>query len=175
MTPQQRIENLSVPEPNSGCWLWLGAVRGEDSLKQYGHLTVGSRKNGTRKTVSAHRYSYQIFCGVIPDGLQVCHSCDTPACVNPFHLFIGSRMDNVRDRQSKGRNRSVVGSANPNAKINETIARDILRLRRAGSSPQQIAAQTEASVHIVKDVLSKRSWGFVLPDPPKPGPKGRKR
>lgn len=98
MTPQERIESLSIPEPNTGCWLWLGAVHEERHGRQYGRLTVNGR------TVGAHRYSYQIFRGAIPEGFEVCHHCDTPPCVNPVHLFAGTKQDNVDDREAKGRN-----------------------------------------------------------------------
>ena len=99
--PQERVEHLSTPEPNSGCWLWLGAVR-----NGYGRLIIGSRSDKTRRSVSAHRLSYETYIGPIPSGLEVCHKCDVRCCVNPAHLFVGTRQDNVDDREAKGRNKA---------------------------------------------------------------------
>lgn len=83
----------SMPEPNSGCWLWIGGGTGECG---YGLLN-------NRIFKQAHRASYAIFKGEIPEGMCVCHKCDTPACINPDHLFIGTHLDNMRDMFRKGR------------------------------------------------------------------------
>lgn len=82
------------PEPNSGCWLWTAAI----STNGYGLLsTTRSRQ------VRAHRFAYESMHGPIPDGLYICHRCDTPSCVNPDHLFLGTPRDNLNDAKSKGR------------------------------------------------------------------------
>ena len=80
-----------------GCWLWKGAVAGN----RYGQFTV-VEPDRYRK-VMASRYSYELFVADIPPGLMVCHTCDTPRCVNPDHLFLGTNADNMRDMVKKGR------------------------------------------------------------------------
>lgn len=76
------------------CWLWAGPFAG----KGYGQL------NADGKRWRASRLAYTLECGPIPDGMFVCHHCDTPACVRPDHLFLGTNSDNARDAAAKGRN-----------------------------------------------------------------------
>lgn len=83
----------------SGCWLWLGSVNNDG----YGLIRIGSRRDGSRRLVKAHRLSYEVHVGPIPLGLEVLHRCDVPACVNPAHLFVGTHLDNVNDMLTKGR------------------------------------------------------------------------
>lgn len=87
-------------EKTGDCWNWTGG-RGGDG---YGHFYA---ENDSR--VMAHRFSYRIHNGEIPDGLIICHRCDNPSCVRPDHLFLGTHLDNVRDMFSKGRNVSGMG------------------------------------------------------------------
>lgn len=81
-----------MPEPNSGCWLWVGTT-----VTGYGQLTFG------RKRWLAHRLAWEAFRGAVPGDLCVLHRCDVPACVNPDHLWTGTRLDNNRDMTAKGR------------------------------------------------------------------------
>ena len=81
----------------SGCWLWTG----QKSQKGYGILQT--QKSNKIKKHRAHRLSYEIFKGPIPEGMYVCHSCDTPACINPEHLWVGTVQQNNADRVEKMR------------------------------------------------------------------------
>jgi len=92
------FERHFMPEPNSGCWLWLSALDGAG----YGKV----RLSHPRRLLSAHRASWELHRGVIPNGLFVLHKCDERTCVNPDHLFLGTHADNMADRSAKGR---VVG------------------------------------------------------------------
>lgn len=95
-TIKERLLYYSVPEPNTGCWLWTAATF-SGKYGSYGAIRV---KN---KLSKAHRVSYQTFVGPIPSGLSVCHRCDTPECINPDHLFVGTKKDNSLDMMKKGR------------------------------------------------------------------------
>ncbi len=97
-TIKQKIEEYSVPVPEAGCWIWTRAVNN----KGYGTVSVGNQK-----AKYAHRMYYSEFKGEIPDGMEVCHKCDTPACVNPDHLFLGTHHENMMDSSKKGRIRTT--------------------------------------------------------------------
>lgn len=92
-----KIQEMSTPVTESGCWIWLGSV----DKNGYGILSFYAE--GKRTHVRAHRASFTAFNGQIPEGFFVCHKCDVPGCVNPHHLFAGTALDNTRDMIAKGR------------------------------------------------------------------------
>lgn len=112
MDLRERIVTYSHVEPNTGCWLWLGSVRTD------GYGTVYVRRNGRPVNYAAHRASYTLWRGPIPDGLFVCHKCDTKLCVNPDHFFLGTAADNAADMVAKGRARSRFAGNHPTHCIN---------------------------------------------------------
>ena len=96
---KEQIDRFSEKVDKRGheeCWEWTGAKGPEG----YGRLGVDD------VTMPAHRLSWQFFFGDIPKGLQVLHKCDNPSCVNPYHLFLGTQSDNIRDAYRKGRGSS---------------------------------------------------------------------
>jgi hypothetical protein len=102
------------------CWIWTGGTRPNGKNVLYGrhHLSVG-------KSIGAHRFSYELFVGKIPDGQYICHACDVPLCVNPEHLFTGTHLDNMRDMKRKNRSYKPVGEKSSSAKLTNSQARKI--------------------------------------------------
>lgn len=97
-TPAERIKRMTTVCNITNCWNWSGSLR-----NGYGRTICGSRVDNTRKSVSAHVFSYLAFNGDIPDGLCVLHKCDNRKCCNPDHLFLGTKKDNAIDMVKKRR------------------------------------------------------------------------
>lgn len=110
------IENIIFPENKNECWIY----------KIKGHWNYGS-VNFNCKNILAHRFSYEKYIGLIPEGMFVCHKCDNPSCVNPEHLFLGNADINNKDRVKKGRSNSARGSKCGSSKLKEE---DVLEIRR---------------------------------------------
>jgi hypothetical protein len=136
------------PEPNSGCWLWSGSG---DALG-YGMFGVGGSGNSKR----AHRVSYEHHYGEIPPGKFVCHKCDTPSCVNPEHLFLGTPKENSEDRDAKSR--QALGEEHGKAVI--TVA-EVKYIRKIPLSERVVADQLGVSRGTVNAVRSGRTWKHV--------------
>jgi hypothetical protein len=102
-TREQRFWEKVRRVDGDGCWEWTAGVDGAG----YPQLFNAPGK----KPLRAHRFSYEINVGPIPEGMYVCHNCDNPRCVRPDHLFIGTHQDNIRDAKEKGRMRGPRGGA----------------------------------------------------------------
>lgn len=166
--PKERILSKVDKCRESGCWNWTGALKGSDPLKRYGNLTVGSRTDGSRRNVAAHRYAYEVFVGPIPDGLYVLHKCDNPSCVNPCHLFLGTRQDNVDDRESKGRNNPPRGVRAGRAKLDRESVTQMRRLYLyEGWGIRRLGRRFGVHHTTVYDAVMGTNWSHVpLPEPP---------
>lgn len=164
----------------SECWLWIGATRPNG----YGNFLLGGRTTG------AHRAAWSLLKGEIPTGMQVCHRCDTPSCVNPEHLFLGTQQDNLNDMGAKGRRvvaphdgsnnpmfgrrhshearqaqsiraRARMGSLHNRATIDEVMARAIKDFCARGAGSTEVAAQLGVSIHVVRGIRSGKNWRHI--------------
>lgn len=143
-----RCRFLEKVEPHRGqpdaCWPWPFAKHG----KGYGHFRV------SRGLIAkAHRCSYEFFVGPIPEGLQALHKCDQPSCWNPGHLFLGDNDDNLKDRQTKGR--QARGETHARAKLTEC---QVIQLRAAPETAPRIRAEANVTDSTIRHVLMGWSW-----------------
>ena len=143
-------------DKGSGCWLWQGT---RDS-SGYGMVTILKPR---RTTTKAHRMAWTLTNGPIPDGLLVCHHCDTPQCVRPDHLFLGTAKDNAHDKMAKGRLRvgHVKGEQCGRAKLTEAAVRDIRASVAAGTRQVRMAEKYNVSPMTICDIVHGRRWKHV--------------
>lgn len=133
------------------CWLWTGAT----VSKGYGSISI------KKKFFGAHRLSWIMERGSIPEGLHVLHRCDVRACVRPSHLFLGTNSDNVADRVAKGREGDRSGEKNGAAKL---TAKEVLKIRRLYSDKKNavsytyLAAVFGVSKPQIARIVNRSSW-----------------
>jgi len=148
MRPKLSFESRVIPEPNSGCWLWIA---GHDR-NGYGLMTGNAK---------AHRVSYELHRGPIPAGVLVCHKCDTRCCVNPDHLFLGSEKDNSEDMSRKGR--AACGQKHWNSSLTE---RHVIAIRADKTSTHAALAKLyPVSAEMISLIRNGKAWKHVNPDP----------
>ena len=145
-------------DKSGDCWLWIGHRNSRDG---YGRL---SRWKITRTPLLAHRYSWMLHYGIIPQGLFVLHKCDVPSCVNPEHLFLGTAYDNTHDMISKGRDslfQPHFGVDHGNARLTEEAIRTIRTLSARGYSQRSIADKFGTPQSNVCRIIHRLAWRHI--------------
>ena len=166
-------------EKTDGCWVWQGAGH---SMK-YGYFGLDGRNR------LAHRVAWELICGPIPDGLCVCHHCDTPKCVRPDHLFLGTHKQNSEDMVAKGRSASGDrssarlypeslrcgddhwshrmpervrrGSRHNRAKLTESDIRRIREVGKQGQTLAEIASKYGVHLSSIHLILAGKTWKHI--------------
>lgn len=136
------------------CWLWTGARVG----RGYGKIGSGGHSG---KTLMAHRVSWQIHFGEIPDELAVCHECDNPPCVNPGHFVLGTIAYNNRDMIAKGRRGRVgarPGEQNHRTHLTRDDVRTIRQERASGVMLKLLAARYGVTVSCIHQIAKGNVW-----------------
>jgi len=145
MKPMTRFA-MKFDITNNGCWNWLACILPSG----YGQFYL----NG--KHYAAHRASWELYNGVIPDKLFVLHKCDNRRCVNPEHLFLGTTTDNMRDMVKKGRWKCGIKSA-----ITESNVIDIKKLRNEGLTYRALAKLFNFKSHkSIINIINNKTWIF---------------
>lgn len=135
-----------VRKQHDGCWVWTGSR----SDTGYGSFHDG-------RPFATHRYSWEIHHGPIPEGLCVLHRCDNRACVNPDHLWLGTKAENSRDMAEKGRERvpSQPGESHHSAKLTEDA---VLAIRASDETGVALAKRYGVSPSLISLVRRRRAW-----------------
>jgi len=156
--PQVLLLNLAH-RPRKGCWTWKGTTsNGRRVGGGYGRLLLPGGGY-----LLAHRVSYELFHGPIPDGMEVMHSCDNPPCIRPDHLSIGTHAENSRDAYHKGLMPPPPhfrGSEVGNARLTEEQVREIRSLF-GSMSDQRIADRFDVHKATIRLIRIGETWRHV--------------
>lgn len=139
-----------VNKVDGGCWLWTAAT-----AKGYGRISLGRKEQGD---MAAHKVSWILHFGPVPDGLCVLHTCDVPLCIRPDHLWLGTNEDNSKDRVNKGRQARLFGEDNRSSKLTQAQVDEMRQLRAQGQRVNRIAARFGIRCDYTSAILCGRAW-----------------
>lgn len=145
-----RLMAHTIRGGNRDCWpnTYVGASRKEP----YGGIKI----NGKRRRCS--RVMYSLAYGDIPAGMSVCHKCDNPACVNPFHLFLGTHHENMLDRMMKNRGGNRKGERNGRAKL---AASDVIAIRSSRETLTTLAQRYSVTKTLIANIRKRKIWKHI--------------
>jgi len=147
------FEKFQIGAPDE-CWEWTRA-----NNKGYGSIW----DNDKNRMEEAHRVSWEIHRGPVPEGVCVLHNCDNPPCVNPNHLFLGTKSDNSKDMYSKGRHNVAYlkGEQHPMSKLTTADVLALRARREAGASKHELAAEFLITPDTAWEIYTRRTWRHV--------------
>ena len=147
---KERLYSHTVLSDDESCWTWLGA-----HARGYGNIKVDG------KTQRTTRVSYMVHIGAIPEGQHVLHHCDNPSCVNPYHLFLGTQKDNIKDMKQKGR--CAHGERHGQSKLTDNQVQAIHEQKTDGESVRDIAASLGVHKSTISRILNGQQWAHIYP------------
>ncbi len=153
-TSTQRFWGYVDKKDEKDCWLWTGHKRGPSG---YGGFKMYGEKEDY-----VHRISFELFIGrKIPKGMCVLHHCDTPLCVNPKHLWIGTHLENMKDMDAKGRRANVKGEKNGRSKLSWADIKNIRKIYAEGgamSSYRKLGKMFKVTTGNIASIIKNRTW-----------------
>lgn len=150
MNVRERLKKRISQQP-TGCWEWTGAV----SEHGYGRIKVDGIN------CLAPRMSWCLFKGNIPRDICVLHKCDNRLCINPKHLFLGTRVDNIRDMVKKNRQRGLKCEANPRSKLTRKAVKAIRKeYASAGTFQHILAKKFGVSQPVISKIIRNERWVY---------------
>lgn len=160
----KRFREKFIPANPDKCWPWI-AWRDDDG---YGGIKIRQR------SYRAHRIAYFLYYGTDPQDKEVCHRCDYPPCVNPAHLFLGTTLDNIKDKIAKGRaatgtkngrythpESTVRGERVSTAQLTESDVREILLALRNGSGLTELGRKYGVCKQAIYSIREGKTWKHV--------------
>jgi hypothetical protein len=152
VTLPERMAAYTDRRGKAECWPWLCGCDADG----YGEVSLGGSSQHRR----AHVVAWEIANGrAVPKGMVVMHTCDNPPCVNPAHLVLGTNLDNIRDRDRKGR--VSRGERHPRSKVTDD---DVLAIRRAwkrGTSVMELAVEYGVSLVSIYNIVNRKTWTHI--------------
>lgn len=150
--PVSRLMALVEPvDDPRACWVWQGTI----SCNGYGGFSLWGQR------LTAHRAAYLLFTGEIPDGMDVCHSCDNRRCINPDHLWLGTRADNMADCKAKGRIATGEKLKTPRGEKSNFAKltwKDVRAIRASDATTSELALRYGVSADNIRRILRRNTW-----------------
>jgi hypothetical protein len=147
----ESLQANAIPEPNTGCWLWMGAITGLG----YAYTSIKSR------AVRAHRLMFEVAHGPVEPGNDVCHRCDVRACINPSHLFQATHRENMLDMAQKGRANTARGESQGNSRLTRAQVLAIRSAVSGGESKASVARRYGVTHSCIQCISSRINWRHV--------------
>jgi hypothetical protein len=152
-------EKVNRIEGEKVCWPWKAGLLSRKGENGYGVIY----DNRSKKMELAHRISWELTNGPIPDGIEILHHCDNPACVRPDHLFQGDQKSNMEDMVSKGRSQKYTGEESSHHKLNEVQVREIKSMPRIRGAGVRLAKKFGVSKANIHEIWTEEIWKEIKP------------
>lgn len=145
--PKKQLMDQISKNPTTGCWTWMGALFQGSGYGQFSNRMLA------KSPTTAHRASWEIHKGPIPEGKMILHKCDNRKCVNPEHLYVGNNSENMIDRSKRGYVHQM--------RLNEQKVREMRQLRQKGWPWRALAKRYGVHTNAVRDATLGRSWAYI--------------